>query len=478
LGILIDVEKANKDYAKSLGKTASELTEAEKKQAFTNAVLKEGEDLLNRVGIAGTTMAEKFQIAGASADNFKTSIGEIINMALGDTIGFWISKLNQFSTALTNTLNQARQGAKFDELVRLGKLLETRRGELERFEETGRERGIELPVVGFVPLKADFDPSEKKKLEAEIVSIQGQINAINLKPLIAPPVTDGDGGGGSGGAADKSFANRLKAQDKQMADLRKQGLSDAQLIQIEHEQRMKEIKDGAFSTDEKRILEANQRRVTQLEFETLLNEQQAQQEQEAAEGRLAFETFAWDQRIELAAEKAARMQEIYDRLGQGMTGVWSDTITQMVHGQRVGGKQMLKATGAMFGGILQQEGGVHVARGFAKVFESIWPPNPLGEISGGGEIAKGSAMIALGASMGAGGGGARGGGGGGGGGGGRRSPRAAEPEPTGPQRQVNIFFENVHGNVDEEFIERIVNQQNELVEDQDVKLSSSFTVRS
>src|SRR5690606_17413735 len=42
LGILVDAEEANRAYAETLGKTASALTDAEKKQALINAVLAQG----------------------------------------------------------------------------------------------------------------------------------------------------------------------------------------------------------------------------------------------------------------------------------------------------------------------------------------------------------------------------------------------------------------------------------------------------
>ena len=50
LGILIDVGKANKDYAASLGKTSLALSDAERKQAFINTALDLGADNLERIG--------------------------------------------------------------------------------------------------------------------------------------------------------------------------------------------------------------------------------------------------------------------------------------------------------------------------------------------------------------------------------------------------------------------------------------------
>ena len=46
LGIIVDVAKANEEYAKDLGKTASALSEGERKQAFINKALSEGKRLV------------------------------------------------------------------------------------------------------------------------------------------------------------------------------------------------------------------------------------------------------------------------------------------------------------------------------------------------------------------------------------------------------------------------------------------------
>ena len=51
LGIFTKVGKASEDYAKSVGKTEAQLTDFEKRQAFANAVLKEGADKFGAINI-------------------------------------------------------------------------------------------------------------------------------------------------------------------------------------------------------------------------------------------------------------------------------------------------------------------------------------------------------------------------------------------------------------------------------------------
>ncbi|KKL79299.1 hypothetical protein LCGC14_2016180, partial [marine sediment metagenome] len=63
LGILVNVEDAQREYAASIGKTVESLTAMERSQATLNAVLISGSDIMERVGEAGriVTDAEKFQ---------------------------------------------------------------------------------------------------------------------------------------------------------------------------------------------------------------------------------------------------------------------------------------------------------------------------------------------------------------------------------------------------------------------------------
>ena len=51
LGLYTKLEKANQDYARSIGKTVTQLTDFEKRQAFANAVLKEGLDKFSSINI-------------------------------------------------------------------------------------------------------------------------------------------------------------------------------------------------------------------------------------------------------------------------------------------------------------------------------------------------------------------------------------------------------------------------------------------
>jgi len=103
----VQVGKANEVYAQELGKLGKDLTDVEKKQAFLNATVLAGEDLMRRLGKQTKTTAEMFQSFEAFVTNAKvalskgllvavkwvvmafTQAGKVINQTLGQITGGW-----------------------------------------------------------------------------------------------------------------------------------------------------------------------------------------------------------------------------------------------------------------------------------------------------------------------------------------------------------------------------------------------------
>lgn len=96
LGIFTRVDKANQDYARSIGKSVSALTDFEKRQAFANAVLKEGEDKFGNIKID----ANPYTKVLASIQNLSDSGLNLLNKVLGPIVNVLASS----PTALAGTL--------------------------------------------------------------------------------------------------------------------------------------------------------------------------------------------------------------------------------------------------------------------------------------------------------------------------------------------------------------------------------------
>lgn len=78
IGITVEAAEVNEAYAASLGKTADQLTETEKKQALINAVVAQGRATLDATGGAVDSNAAAFARLGAAAENAKSQIGSFL----------------------------------------------------------------------------------------------------------------------------------------------------------------------------------------------------------------------------------------------------------------------------------------------------------------------------------------------------------------------------------------------------------------
>lgn len=108
LGIVFRAEDAYKKYAKSLNKAAKDLTETEKKQAFTNATLEAGVDIMRMVNTNMVTEYERLQILKAQWQTFGEVVGRVLLKAFGILQGFihqLISGIFQISKDFTTSFS-------------------------------------------------------------------------------------------------------------------------------------------------------------------------------------------------------------------------------------------------------------------------------------------------------------------------------------------------------------------------------------
>ena len=101
LGIIVDVEKANEEYAKTLGKTSSELTDQEKKTAFNNATMKEAKKLVESLGEEQLTTSDRINILKSSATNMAGVIGTALTPAFNRSLDV----MADFSVQVSNAVN-------------------------------------------------------------------------------------------------------------------------------------------------------------------------------------------------------------------------------------------------------------------------------------------------------------------------------------------------------------------------------------
>lgn len=106
LGIMVRVDKAQEDYAASLGKTVNQLTALQKQQSFANAVAKNGIELYGELGdtLSNTTPIEQ---ASAATSELVRNLSELLAIAINPIVVQIITKTDE-----TKKLNEVEKSLK------------------------------------------------------------------------------------------------------------------------------------------------------------------------------------------------------------------------------------------------------------------------------------------------------------------------------------------------------------------------------
>ena len=86
LGIMIDLNKVNEEYAKSVGKTVKQLTDEEKKRAFNNATIEEAKRLVEGLGEEQLTTADRIRQLQSAGVDLAGTIGKELTPVFNATL--------------------------------------------------------------------------------------------------------------------------------------------------------------------------------------------------------------------------------------------------------------------------------------------------------------------------------------------------------------------------------------------------------
>jgi|TARA_Y100000015_G_scaffold43196_1_gene52920 hypothetical protein len=149
LGIMIDTNKAYEDYAIILGKSASALTESEKKTAFNNAVLAESQRLVSALGPEVIDNSMAFEQLATSLNTAANEIGTFLSPAVvtvsgyfktaADTVAEFFGSLNESDA--DSVIEKLSELGGFDETIQSLKKIELQK-QLKDINEQISEQGI------------------------------------------------------------------------------------------------------------------------------------------------------------------------------------------------------------------------------------------------------------------------------------------------------------------------------------------------
>lgn len=114
LGVTVSTEKAFAAYATELGKTADQLTETEKRQAFLNAMMAAAPNAAAESATAAASNASAFAKMDVSLKNFSDSLGMLLAGPMAD-IAEWVSWMAENATDATD-FAQGKDNRTLDEV--------------------------------------------------------------------------------------------------------------------------------------------------------------------------------------------------------------------------------------------------------------------------------------------------------------------------------------------------------------------------
>lgn len=163
LGIIVNATETNKKYAESIGKTADELTEAEKTQALLNSVLTEGNKQLEAVGGLTLDSAAAFEQFAANSknagDQLKKNLAPVISEIVGG-LNQMLFGVNSETSALLEEVSAIKQSgasrreqlAALNELIAGTDMYVNSEGDLVRTHQEGYRTITELVAANYLYL--------------------------------------------------------------------------------------------------------------------------------------------------------------------------------------------------------------------------------------------------------------------------------------------------------------------------------------
>lgn len=199
LGIMVDTNKAYKDFAEANNKTVKQLTDQERKQAFVNAALKSGKELVAGLGEEQLTTRDKILQAENAFTTLLTTIGEELTpitevvltafSKVANAVNTFIQKIDfvqTFKNIVTNTnafitLYQKQLRAFFDLIPDLfksamSKFVPNAIPFLENFLSTIKE----VALVAFEPLVVAINHVGQRIKQGFTIVINGLLEGVNF----------------------------------------------------------------------------------------------------------------------------------------------------------------------------------------------------------------------------------------------------------------------------------------------------------
>lgn len=193
IGLFTKTGKAAEDYAKRVGKTVSELSDFERRQAFANAVLEEGAQKFGSINLDSNPYT---QLLASLKDLAQTGL-EVLNKVISPIVGF----LSKSPEALSVTIGALAAVLLKQAIPALGEFKTSLQASAEASLEVSKEKALEalavrdkLTALELKRLEESADAKlaivEKTEAEAAKAQFAGMKQSKAVQTLLSKDLTD------------------------------------------------------------------------------------------------------------------------------------------------------------------------------------------------------------------------------------------------------------------------------------------------
>ena len=203
IGLFVRVDEASRKYAESLGRTVSSLSQADKRQAFLNAILEQGTKKFEEY--AEAVQPDAFTRLAAALKDIAQDVTSLLNSALGPLVGFLAE-----SKGLLTTLFLAVAGTLLNQAIpALGKFTaaSAENAQVALKEAQEYAKGVRLKANAAIAENLKIEKSNLKRAQSDAVAAEAAV---------------------TGGP---KFRSQGKASAKIRENLNKQGLTSAKRLE-------------------------------------------------------------------------------------------------------------------------------------------------------------------------------------------------------------------------------------------------------
>ena len=393
IGLIVDVDRVNKEYAKGLGTTVDLLTQEQKQQALLNAVLERGKTSFAGITLSNETLSGSYKTLKATTSEFGDTIATITSKVFGP----FFTSLTKYASANIDELNlklKDTSGIKInidDQIkllnIRIKENQDLIRGNIapglrDQLKQENIQYSEQIKLI-----KSRKEAQDEASLERAIKS------SANLKP-------DNSIGTLTSEQIKAQNENNLKLQQQYQSEslaIKQQDLSNRIAI-------ANQIQNEEFKNQELKRLQLEQEEL--LLGQSLLKQNEIRQKYNAEAGyvngeanRLIELEEARHQaeidkiRKDAADKQLAKIIQLRESMRNIVVSGLVSTITS-VSNALIKGENAFKA---FAGSVLNLFGDLAIQLGTFYIMQGIAKHALFSDITGGESIAAGASLIALGA---------------------------------------------------------------------------------